>query len=71
MQRIISTEFCAIKIILKIDFTKIIQVGGTDGSTMWKSTVESDLAKKFPWNQLFSNFSSNNVDLTKKLLIFP
>ena len=33
--------------------------------------LKNDHTKKFPWNQLFSNFSSKNVELTKKMLIFP
>ena len=28
-------------------------------------------SQKFPWNRLFSNFFSNNVDLTKKMLNLP
>ena len=34
--------------------------------TVWKSTKKRDHAQKFPWNQLFSKFFSENVDLTEK-----
>ena len=34
-------------------------------------TKKREQAQKFPWNQLFSNFLSKNVDLTEKMLKFP
>ena len=30
-------------------------------SQQWKSTMKRDHAKKFPWNQLFSNFFSKLI----------
>ena len=39
-------------------------------SVVWRSITKRDNAQKFPWNQLFSNFFSKNVNLTKKSWIF-
>ena len=39
---------------------------GTHISHSVEKYKKRDHAQKFPWNQLFSNFFSNNVDLTEK-----
>ena len=38
--------------------------------TVWKRTIKRDHVQNFPWNQLFSNLLSKNVDLTKKCWFF-